>query len=80
VGVVHAENGWEDYPETISNSAFVHCRLTAVEMQALRHGATWTWIRVAIDGVIPFSDLAEQFPAQRITRLETWVSFRQLLL
>jgi hypothetical protein len=67
-----AENGWRDHPETISNSAFVHCRLTAIETQALRHGATWMWIRVAIDRVIPFSDLEEQFPAQRMTRLETW--------
>jgi hypothetical protein len=75
-----AENGWEDHPETISQSAFVQCRVIGCEGQILRTGAVWTWLRVTVCDVIPFLELAQRCPAQRMAHLETWGHSRGALI
>jgi len=65
-----ALNGWEEHPETIGNSAFVRCRLRAVERAGPE--AHRQWLRVEVAEIVPFADLEQKFPPHIAERLETW--------
>ncbi len=64
-----ALNGWDEYPAAISGSAFVRCRVRAVEAGG---PAGDHWLRVDIAEVVPFGILDARFAARPLSRLETW--------
>jgi len=55
-----ALNGWAEEPETITASAFVHCRLDEI----IRRAESWAWVRVSVDDVVSITELERRFSAR----------------
>lgn len=71
VPALGAINGWNDYPETLPESAFVQCRINAIErVDATRPHRSW--LRVEILDVASFACLRQRFPARVMSQLRTW--------
>jgi hypothetical protein len=66
-----AVNGWDGHPETIPASAFVQCRIDAVERVDPRRPYE-SWLGVRILDVAPFASLQQRFPPREMSRLKTW--------
>ena len=58
-----ALNGWEDYPEELSDSAVVVCKFEGI-VQSDEYRA---WIEVSVEGVIPLEDLHKHYPCVETT-------------
>jgi hypothetical protein len=66
-----AVNGWDAHPETIAASAFIQCRIGAVESVDTRPPYE-SWLRVQILDVAPFANLQQRFPPRELSELKTW--------
>jgi hypothetical protein len=66
-----AVNGWDEHPQTIPASAFVQCRIGAVDRVDTRRPYE-SWLRVQILDVASFASLERRFPSRQMSRLKTW--------
>jgi hypothetical protein len=63
------ENGWEEHPETLAETAFVQCRLLEPEAWA-RRGEVWFAAKVL--SVLPLADIETAFAPVKVEGLATW--------
>lgn len=59
-------NGWEDYPEEISQSAVVHCKFDEI----ISYNDNYAWIIIHIIKVTPLDKLHETYPQEITEKFE----------